>query len=280
MSAKFGDSTCNGVDVVLQTDRQTDKQTDRQTDKRTDQYTCRNIFRQVTNRQTDEKSVRDRGLAGIYFLYAILDKYGGRTTWPMTSSLKYFIPHGEFFAMSHVSIFLFITFGDTEVLSFSVFPRWRPNHVTYDFMISIFYSPWRVLFYEPCLNFLYSALLEIWRCKIFRFFKDGGQTTWPMRSSSTYFFPHGEFFSMSHVSIFYIQHFWKWRCKVFRFFQDGGRPTWLMTSSLTYFIPHGEFLAMSHVSIFSIQHFWRYGGARFFGFSKMAAEPRDWWRHH
>ncbi len=189
MCAKFGDSTCDGVDVVLQTDKQTDRQTDK---------------------QTDEKSVRDRGLAGIYFLYAILDKYGGRTTWPMTSSLTYFIHHGDFFAMSHFSIFsihhfwryrgakffgfskmaaeprdlwrhhqdilfpmkssfqwamsqffIFSTFGDMEVQSFSVFPRWRPNHVTDDIIINIFYSPSRVLYNEPCLDFFCSVLWEI-----------------------------------------------------------------------------------------------------------------------
>ncbi len=96
--------------------------------------------------------------------------------------------------------------------------------------MSIFYSPWRVLFNEPHFNFLYSALLEIWRCKIFRFFQDGGRTTWPM------------------------------------------------TSSLPYFISHGKFFRMSHVDFF-VQYFRRYRGAKFFGFSKMAAEPRDWWRH-
>ncbi len=58
MCAKFGDSTCDGVDVVLQTDKQTDRQTDKQ----------------MKNRSETED------LPEFTFLSDIQDKYGGRTT--------------------------------------------------------------------------------------------------------------------------------------------------------------------------------------------------------
>ncbi len=142
---------------------------------------------------------------------------------PMISSLTYFIPHWEFFTMSHVSIFSiqhFRRYGGANFFGFSKMgdePRdrwrhhffflhqfmptwrsinfiligwsfvlvelWRHNGGTYDIIINMFYSPWRVLYNEQCLNFFYSALSEIKRCNFFRFSQDGGRNTWPMTSS-------------------------------------------------------------------------------------------------
>ncbi len=149
--------------------------------------------------------------------------------------------------------FLFSTFGDMEVQSFSVFPRWRPYHVTYD-----------VIIWAQYIRGQAKYVCKVWRFYMQRCRRSAAnrQTDKQMKNrSETEDLP--EFTFLSDIQDKY-----------------GGRTTWPMTSTLTYFIPHGEFFTMSHVSIFSVQYFRRYRGAKFFGFSKMAAVPRDWWRHN
>ena len=117
-------------------------------------------------------------------------------------------------------------FGDLEVQSFSVFPRWHLYHVTYYVIIIINYYRRRYAYGQNfvsigpgCKENIFQNLSNQALCLS----NDDVIMKKMMTSSLTHPIPHGEYLTVSHVSIFSMAWFRRYRGA--KFFQDGAYTT-------------------------------------------------------